>query len=757
MAPNRMGGLVRFAAELEREGHVGDVPSSGMGQAVAGLSGEFGRIGAKIGALADHAASVEGREAGRLAGLDPEFRATGEMTIRGEAYDQAGLQVAETRTRTAMLADMEAAFDQHGNDPAALNKALTEKRAGWIGGVDPKIRPDIETSFDGAALRLTREAQRAHVARIAAEQKGAMTTELGEGLKELSQNAYALGLDAQADAALEAGFGRLERVLGRTDPTGKRLVSPQEAAQLLLNAKQEIATARIQGAFGRLESLSEKAVFITQLRDDFASSRGIAAAYDFQGFDRVVSGLESDYRSARAGEAVGLRALSEDIKSTAKVLEKGFDPGDEAIATLKGRLASMAGAEGAAELGRNLAEAEGLLAFQKSFRTQTPEALEAWLVNERKELQGGEAEAFRVERLEAGERLLANMRTELKQDPNGWADRVGLIKLAPLDFTSAETAGATMKARIAQAEEIGATYGQAPVYLRPDEKRALSVAAAQGGEQMLQITSAIAASAGARTPKVIAEISESAPVVALIAGHVALAGPTDAARDAADGIALMKTDGFKSRAPSAKDARLALDPVLGRALSDLPAVESTVINAANAIYEVRAQRNGWTEFDPAGWTRGLNEILGQRVVNGVSFGGIAYQETGGAGSVLWPDWATPNRLPVVLPPSVRSDGLDDLLQALNPDDFTGGRPILTNEFVDNRPRYADGSIASVAAVRGAKLKNAGQGRYFLAVGDPEGDDPQWLVNADGQKYVLELDAMLPDLARRRPDLVLGGQ
>lgn len=743
MAANRQGGQLRIAAGLDREGHVGEVPSSGMGQAIASIAGEFDKVGAKIGALADHAAAVEGAEAGKIAGLDPEFRPTKSMTIRGEAFDKAGMQVYETRTRQSMLADLDAVYDQHGNNPSALAAALSEKRNAWLSQVDPSIRPDLELSFDGAALTLNRQAARAHLARIAAEQKGAMTLELGETMKRASQQAYALGLDAEADKAVAGTLETLRRTLSRTDTTGKLLVDPTAAAKILMDAKTEIATARIKGAFSRLPGLSAKAEMINKLRADFTDGKGVAAEYDAAGFDTVISSLEADYRSARAAEAVGVRALKEDITSAVKVLENGFDPGEEAIAGLKGRLAGVAGAEGGAELAQDLTEAEGLLAFQKAARTRTPAELEAWAAAERKALQGGEADAFRVQRLSTGEKLLETMRTELKQDPLGWADRVGLVKVAPLDFANAETAGATMKARLAQAEEIAAVYGQKPVYLRPDEKRALSVAAAQGGEQMLAITSSIAAAAGDRTPKVIAEVADQAPVVAFLAGHVNQAGPTAAARDAADGIALKKIDGVKSKAPTPNEARMAAEAVLGRTLSEMRSAEDAAIATANFIYETRAQRFGWDDFNEGEWAKGLNEALGQRKIDGVSWGGIAYQETSGAGAALWPAWATPNRLPVILPPAVRSDALPDLLGA-----------ITTEDLVASRPRYADGSTAPVSEVRRAKLKNAGDGRYWLALGDPEGEDPQWLLDTDGRKWVLDLNAMLPELGRRRPDLVL---
>ncbi|HRN83287.1 MAG TPA: hypothetical protein PK857_00585 [Hyphomicrobium sp.] len=745
MAANRQGGQVRVSTSIDQRGRVAEVPSSGAAEAHAQVATEFGKIGARVGALADHAAAVEGERAGKLAGLDPEFRPTRSMTIRGEAFDRHGLQVAETRLRQDMLADLDGVFQQHQNDPAGLQAALAEKRRGWLSEALPELRPALTTTFDGAALTYSRQAQRQYLARLADEEKGALTLELGEGMKRLSQQAYALGLDAGADEAMAGGFETLSRALARTDLSGNRLVSPAKAAETLLSARKEIATARINGAFSRLPGLGAKAAFIEKLKGDFGEGRGIAGEYDAAGFERVVSSLEADYRSARAAENTAVRALGEDIKSSARILEKGFDVGEDAISSLKGRLVAMEGAEGAATLARDLAEAEAMLAFQKRARVSTPAELEAWTATERRALEGGEADAFRVARLSTADTLLSTMRAELKADPVGWADRVGLIKAAPLDFSNAESAEATVKARLAQAEEVAAIYGQEPVYLRPDEKRAFAASAAQGGEQMLGLSAVLANAAGSEAPKIIAEIAPEAPVVAMVAGLTAAAGPTAAARDAADGVALSKTDGFKSLAPSKDKARQAAAPLLGRVLSEMPQAESAAIAAANSVYEVRARRRGAAEFDEDLWREGLAEVLGQRTVGGVSYGGVAYQDLGGAGRVLWPAWSSPTRSPVVLPPNVRTDALPDLMGAIQTEDLA------------RRPRFADGSTAPVDVVRQAKLKNAGDGLYFLSIGDPESDDPMWLMDVEGDKYVLDLKGLLPELGRRRPELVLGGE
>lgn len=732
---NRQPGLVRIANEIATKGHVADVQSTGQGQALQSISSDFGKVSAKIGALADHAAAVEGKEAGRLAGLDPEFRPTKQLTIRGEAYDQAGLQVYETRTRSEMLGDLDGVFEQHQNNPAKLNEVLAEKRRAYIGNALPEIRPELETTFDGVALRYNRQATRLQMERITAEQKGALTTELGEGLKRLSQNAYGLGLDAEADKVMQAGLDQLGKTLQRRDPRGELLMTPTQAAKLLDDTKTEIATARIRGAFDRLPGLDAKGEFIKTLKDDFGASRGLASEFDENGFQRIVSSLEADWRSARTEQGVGVRALAEDVRNATRILEKGYDIGADDIAGLRGRLAGVAGAEGVAELSTSLDQAEGLLAFQKQARTQTPAAVDAFIAQERRALEGGEADGFRVSRLEIATKLSEEMRGELKQDPLGWADRVGLVKVAPLDVSSPEAANAAIGRRIATAEEIGAVYGQAPVYLRPDEKRMLSVKAAQGGKDMLEVSTMLAAGAGERAPKVIAEIADDAPVVALVAGHMSIAGRTPAALDAADGIALAKTDGFKGRAPSKEKAIAAAAEVLGDVLSDQPRDQSAVIAAANAIYEVRAVRQGATTFDPDLWKTGLREILGETKVAGVTYGGIATQGFWGAN-------------PVILPPAMRQDALEDVLSMITPGSLSQAGL--------KQPIGATGKQLSTKQIAAGTLVMLSPGKYAVAMGDPSAPgEERWLMQTGGEPFLLDFDKLAPILQRRRPDLWKG--
>lgn len=738
---NQKTGLLRVANEIAGgvrvERDVGrPVPSSGAPQALNEVAQAFAGNAAKISALADHAAAVEGAEAGRIAGLDPEFRPSRQQTIRGEAYDRAGLEVAGAQLRQAIEADFDGEFMRLQGSPAELEQSLTAKAGIYLRQAPEELRPDLQILMRGKKLGYMRELARVQAARTAAEQKAALETDVSEGLKGIHQRAFALGLDAEADGILARDIKQLEGALGRTGIDGAPLVNPSAAAKVLAGAKETVTTARLMGAFSRLPSLEAKQQFIEDLKEDFGNSKGLAKEYDLAGFDRVVGSLEADLRSARTEASAAQRAVASDVTDVARMAEKGFAPSEAELSALKGRVAALGGNEKSAEIAQQMQEAEQLIGWQKSARLATPAELDQFTRAERARIAREGADTFSVQRLELAEKLTDTMRTELKQDPLGWADRAALMRVAPLDFSSPDAAAVTLKARIAQAEEVAARYGQEAQYLRPDEKRSLAVAAAQGGGDLIQVASTISQAAGEAGPKILGELFDEAPAVATLGGHVANVGVTVAAHDAADGIALQKTEGFKPLAPSAKEARLQATEELGGALRALPKSEGALIALANAAYETRARRKGLSDFDADLWRQGLRELVGQREIGGETYGGIAYQ----GGTFSGTD-------PVVIPANVRQDGFSELLETIRLDDLTA--PL-------GAPLYGDGRPARLADLRRGTLVSVGDGRYWVALGDVE-TDPQWLMTGRGEEWVLDLKALEPTLRQRRPDLYLGAR
>lgn len=749
---NMMPGQLRVDNNLGREvrvdSNVQQLPDTGGEKAFADVSRAFAGIGERVGQMADKAAAKEGALDGRAAGLDPEFRPVNTGTIRGDAFDKAGLDVAETRIRQQVEADFDAAYLKHAADPAGLQNALVLKRAGILQHVPEQLRPDIELLMRGKQLHFSREQARRAAAEAQAAAAAAVEQQMHDSLKGLHQRAYALGVDAQADEVLAADVGVLAKTLARRGPDGQRLISPAAARKQIDAVQETVATARLSGAFSRLPTLDAKAQFIKQFEDDFANSRGLSKVYDLQSFETVKNRLEADYRSAQTEQRAQISAVAEDVKAFQRSAEKGhaLAPGD--LAGLKSKVAATKDPA----LASSFAVAENTLAWQSAAARSTPAELEAHLTGLHEKLKTGatpEGEA----RLALGEKLLGHMRTELKQDPLGWADRVGVLKIAPLDFSSAEAAAATVKARVAQAETVAGVYGHEPKYLRPDEKQALATTMARGGPEALAVATTVAAHAGDRALGVMSELGDHAPVMAGLGAMVAMAGggrPPQAVVDAFDALAARRERAEASGKtlppvpmPSTSEIQTVLADRLGGALSADPRNEAAVVEAAKLVYEKRAAQGHFTASMPDAFAQAVSEVLGEQTIDGVKFGGIARQ--GGR----W--WGA--RHEVVLPPAVRQDALPDVMAMLTPAVF--------DQAGLKQPVTASGNQVSAERLRDATLVQSGNGRYLLALGDPATPGKEQFVQAASARagetvpFELDFNRLMPVLAKRRPDLFLG--
>jgi hypothetical protein len=422
------------------------------------------------------------------------------------------------------------------------------------------------------------------------------------------------------------------------------------------------------------------------------------------------------------------------VTSFDKMAEKGFAPNPREVEALRAKVDSSRDPQ----LIQEFREAETIMQWQDAARKVRPDELDAFIRSETDRVAGKGATPFDVRRIEVADKLLTNMRKELKEDPLGWADRVGLVKVEPIDFSSPEAAEASLAKRIEQADTVTKQYGTSITYLRPDERHKLVTAVEQGGDQTIAVAGMIASTAGSRTPAILGEIFKESPTAGVIGGLVAETGLSPASRDAADGLALSKQPGFQSLAPGAAKARVESTALLGTALAGLPTAENAIISAANHIYNIRARREGIAEFDSSVWQQGLREALGERKVGDKVYGGVVDANPS--------MWGSRN---IILPPYLVQDGWRDAIEAMNMKDFEAAGLGL--------PAAPNGELISLNRVKGAILVQTGDGRYALSLKNPDmPGEEQWIVRNDAPSERFEIDfrALRPRLETRRPDLFL---
>jgi hypothetical protein len=705
----------------------GSIPipqNTGLETAFGSVGSSLKSIGDNIGKMADKAAKAEGEDEGRQAGLDPEFRTKPDRTLYAEAFNKHGLDVAETRLKTSLESGLEQVWDKHGSNTASLAKGIDDYTKGIVDGAPEELRPKLTLIANAKRMGYMRQAQREQVATARAEQSAAMQEELARSMRGLSQRAFSLGLDAEADKAVDAEIGALQAVLGRKGIDGKPLVAPAQARKLVEGARAEVLQARMLGAFDRLETPEAKARFIAEFEASWKKGDGVAKDLDLDQMISTRRMLEGELRRTEGTRGTGERIVANQIQGFQKLAEQGYAPRPEDLASVQAIVAQS----GDPRQAEALAAAEATLRFQQGARRMPPEQIDRYVTEERERLGREGGTLGEKGRLDMAEKLLGEMRRGLKEDPNEWASRVGLVPLVPVDFSSPQNLAKTLQGRIATAEQVGAMYDQDPVYLRPDERRRLVAMAAPGGQALTDVVETITKGAGAKSDAILRELWTSGEglTLATLGGHAAAVGRTAVAQDVADGVAWSRTKDFKNLAPSANEARDLAVKAHGGALSGLPKSEQALIDATNYAYGVRLQRTGKTDDDDL-WVRTFRELAGERSIQGVTYGGVA-------------TWRSRS---VIIPPDVRQDGFGDLIRSIQPDDFGEGAP-----------RNAKG-VASAREIQGATLVPLGSNRFRLNVGDE--DTPVWLGDAGGQPFVLDLARLKPKLIERRPELYLDGK
>jgi hypothetical protein len=726
-------------AQIEQPGNLG------VAQGFASMAADFGEVAGKVSQLADQAAAVAGQKAGEQRGLDPEFRPTHSLSIYAKAFDEAGLNVYKTEANSKMLADLNGVYEQHQGDPAGFQAAADAKRAAWLDGSLQDVRPELAVSFDKQMLTLHREAVRTQHDRMDAQNRAASETEITTRMRQIQQRAYGNGLDPAADQVLAGDVADLQGVMRRTGLNGAPLVAPEQAQKIVQNAKDEAMQARIMGTFDRLPGTDAKEAFIKQFQDDFANGQGAAAGMGVRNYEAMQHKLIAEMRQQRFLNNMQTREIAGRVQAARVELEKGFSPPPDELAALRAEASKIADPR----LSKALDMAQRDYDWQAGARTQTPQELSTFVNSEANRLRTNGGQPEEVHRLDLAGRLLQNMHSGLKQDALGWAERVGYVRPAPLDFSDTDKLAASVQARMPQAEQVAQHYNQPAQYFTPDERRAIGTAIAQGGAQGLSVLGAIDQAGGDKARAMIQELVPGSPAIAALGAHVAETGVTQVALDAADGIALRKQKDAKGITPLPKAAETieAARRELRGVLDKDPSSKAALVDLANAVYQVRAGRKGLDNFDANVWRQGMRELIGERQTpDGTTYGGIISQ-----GSYYHPN-------PIVLPPYMKQSSWREAIDMLQPEDLHAaglGAPV-----------GGDGKPISMDRLKNGWLVQVGDGRFLVATGGAgawpgSGLTPGtegYIKRDDGKKpFVLDFKKLQPVLGARRPDLFLPRQ
>lgn len=709
----------------------------GSAEVFAAASQTFGRVADSIGAIADRAAAHEGQQAGALAGMDAEFRPRGDNTIYSRAYDSAGLDTFKSRMSVSLAAQMQKAYDDNQGNPEGLAQALDGVRAGWQETVDkpglmPHIKPEFEAQFARTSLGLMRDATREYHARERAKLAGALEDERAMRARSAEQQAFRLGLDETADQVLAGELTDLRKRLAVVGHDGKPIVDPATQVKVLRDTETGMARARILGAFSRLDGLPAKARFIHELEGKYQTGGDrVLDIFEPEQFQSLMGTLTADARQQELGAAQATRQLKRKVKDFADAAKDGVALKDEEMSALKAGVA----AANDPELIDTFHDAVDTLGTVRQLNMMQPAQIEAWADREgaRLEKEGASLDARDKARLDLARGYLEKTHAALATDMLGVAARTGTARVEPLDLSNP----ASLAQRDEVAQHAAEFYGRPPQWFRPEERQALATVSKKGGKEMIAVAAAITSGMKGNAPAALAEISKEAPALAMIGGLWSATGgdsPPQAAVDAAKGLELRAHADYKELA-TAEQMLSETARVVGQSYAKFPGDRAALINTAKAIYEGKAYAAGTRTFDASMWQQSVRAALGEREVDGVTYGGVVDQRY----------WLANDGPEIVLPPTVRQDKWREVIEMITPGDLDrAGIP---------RPVGSDGRPINLARVQSGVLVQAGNGRYAVSLGQPDVPGAEAYVPG----WRLDLNALIPHLRKRRPDLFSGGR
>ena len=332
--------------------------------------------------------------------------------------------------------------------------------------------------------------------------------------------------------------------------------------------------------------------------------------------------LNADLNASRSAIQAQSKLVTDGVTEQQDILDSGGRPSQQTIADLTASAAEVAQYDGgvAANAVNQLIE-DATIA--QAYRKSTPIEMEREVIDLRNGIEGEGGEGIdttaEVRRLERAEKFLTSMKTQIDEDPLGYAQRVGLIDYSPLPFDNPETLEAAFNQRIKDATRVATHYQIEPRFLFANEARTLSAALDSAEAPVALAALATVTKFDKQAGQVLTELAQHNPGKSLVGGLV-LSGNTEAARMALAGMDRLKA-GYKPVGMSNQEITAQVVNQFGTSIAQTPKLQSSIVEVASAIYAEKAALAGADQFDQSLFRDALQMAAGQTVVNGEVKGG----------------------------------------------------------------------------------------------------------------------------------------
>ena len=269
---------------------------------------------------------------------------------------------------------------------------------------------------------------------------------------------------------------------------------------------------------------------------------------------------------------------------------------------------------------------------------------------------------------------------------------------------------------------MAGVYGTPATVFRPEERKALTQGFLANPDLLPGFARLTAAQLGDLAPVALGEISEAGPELAHSAGIELATNDPSVSMDVAELLKMRAAGQVKIKVPEGK-AAVAAGIVAGDALAQVPDGRSAVLGTAAMLFEFDAATVGFDVGDidkpdsPAhvAYARAVDRALGARIVNGEKWGGVTVV----------------NGRQTVAPSFMRAADVAELIGSIGDGDLAFLPPTDSGNGVPIR----------AAELRQGHLVAIGDGQYRMALGDPNGFDPRYVMGVNGDYWVLDLDRL----------------
>lgn len=665
-----------------------------------------------------------------------------DLTIRGEAFNAAATRAWSWRMQTGLNQDLAQAAIDNADNPAGYEQAAAAVRQKYLDGAginDPRAREAFDASFADRTASDRISILAAAEKRQREQEVADATAGIEAGRADLERQAYNLGANAGGDELIGRQVSRQIAAIDNAVADG--IITPAAGLQQKDAVRQSAARGRIMGVFAALPTPEQQEAYALDLLDQWSAGNGTIGQMSL---DQVKALSSQLYAEARAGMA---KKDAVDKVELARIQDLVADDLASLAATGQGvnfaaegldidDVASVLGPEKAAawqkdrEVSRQLYEATAGMELESA--QQIAQRLDALVP---KSGAAGYADAQDI--LELSRKRAEAVLAARETDPLGEAARAGLLEVPPLAFDSPDAMLQSLTARRAAAATVAQVYGTPPTVFRPEERTALTRAFATNPELLPGFAMSVNETFGTLAPQALSELSEAGPELAHVAGVVQATGDPSIARDVADVLSRRAQGLAKIKLPSDNRLADAAGQIFGPAFAMAPDARASVLGTAALLLEQEATLYGFDadQVDKPGspaataYARVLERALGARQVNGVKWGGITEV----------------NGRPTIAPSFMPADEVAPLLSRIEDRDLARLAPIAAGNGVPVR----------AAELRQAHLVAVGDGQYRVALGDPQGFDPQWLATPEGDYWTLDLEHLRQLDAARKPMFEFG--